>query len=52
MYPAGSSPALLYTTVVGPFQGGGLVGRPGIWPAVSRQSLKKVLPRRATSGAR
>jgi len=27
MYPAGSSPALLYTTVVGPFQGGGW------WPA-------------------
>jgi len=30
MYPAGSSPALLYATVVGPFQGGGLVAGRGL----------------------
>jgi len=34
MYPAGSSPALLYTTVVGPLSGGRVGGRPGAWPAV------------------
>src|SRR5580704_16662078 len=43
MYPAGSSPALLYTTVVGPFQGAGW------WPAGDLAC--RALSRRATSGA-
>jgi hypothetical protein len=36
MYPAGSSPALLYTTVVGPLSVGAVVAGRGLPPVMKR----------------